>query len=197
MQVNRLLVHPFPSRFACRFGHYNYFRDYDPRIGRYVESDPIGLEGGVNTYSYVENRPTVAVDPTGEFGLIGAAAGAGINLGMQMGTCMALEGTFSTCLKCVDVLDVALSGVAGAMGFGTLQVLKAQMNLSRSVAALTKAMGPVGGSVARSGQAAILRQFGKEKAATGAAKLATPPVTCEDKDECKKYRLMQAVSALF
>ncbi|QDR37123.1 RHS repeat-associated core domain-containing protein, partial [Pseudomonas aeruginosa] len=33
--------------------HYNYFRDYDPETGRYVESDPIGLRGGVNTVGYV------------------------------------------------------------------------------------------------------------------------------------------------
>lgn len=45
--------------------HYNYFRDYDPVLGRYVESDPIGLIGGLGTYGYVGAQPLVSFDPLG------------------------------------------------------------------------------------------------------------------------------------
>jgi RHS repeat-associated protein len=45
---------------------YNYFRDYDPTIGSYVESDPIGLSGGLATYSYALADPSLTFD---EYGL--------------------------------------------------------------------------------------------------------------------------------
>ena len=57
----------FPGQvFDGRAGlHYNMARYYDPAVGRYVESDHIGLKGGVNIYAYTKNRPTSAVDRTG------------------------------------------------------------------------------------------------------------------------------------
>jgi RHS repeat-associated protein len=45
--------------------HYNYFRDYDPALGRYLESDPIGLIGGINTFGYVRQNALARIDPLG------------------------------------------------------------------------------------------------------------------------------------
>jgi RHS repeat-associated protein len=45
--------------------HYNYFRDYDPSLRRYEESDPAELFAGVNSYAYVLGRPVQLFDPNG------------------------------------------------------------------------------------------------------------------------------------
>lgn len=59
---------------------HNGFRDYSSSFGRYIESDPRGLRGGVGTYTYVDNRPTLEVDRAG---LVGCA-GSWIQVGSVM-----------------------------------------------------------------------------------------------------------------
>jgi RHS repeat-associated protein len=58
----------FPGQyFDAETGlHYNYFRDYDPSIGRYVQSDPIGQLGGFNAFGYVEGDPVRWFDRAGK-----------------------------------------------------------------------------------------------------------------------------------
>jgi RHS repeat-associated protein len=74
----------FPGQFYDRNTklHYNYFRDYDPRKGRYIESDPIGLAGGINTYAYAGGNPIRSADFNGTSITTGSElAGAALRAG--------------------------------------------------------------------------------------------------------------------
>lgn len=50
----------------------NYFRYYDPGLDRYVQSDPTGLDGGINTFGYAKSNPLKYIDP---FGLVWVTIG--------------------------------------------------------------------------------------------------------------------------
>jgi RHS repeat-associated protein len=69
--------------------YYHGARYYVSWLGRWISCDPSGLEDGVNLYTYVQNRPTIANDPNGKWlnivvgALIGAAVGAGVELARQ------------------------------------------------------------------------------------------------------------------
>lgn len=54
--------------------HYNFHRDYNPYSGRYIQSDPIGMDAGVNYYNYSYGAPLRYIDSTGEVPVIALPA---------------------------------------------------------------------------------------------------------------------------
>ena len=95
--------------------HYNYFRDYDSQVGRYAESDPIGLRGGVNTYAYVRNLPTQAADPLGLVAWNGSATTVSLVAGVGATfTRFSLE---SEC-ACGKKVSVNILAVGPSIGLG-------------------------------------------------------------------------------
>lgn len=87
--------------------YYNGQRYYDPEIGRYIQPDRIGLEGGFNQFEYAYSNPLIMIDNDGEAGIIGAGIGTIVELGVQL---KRSNGNF----RCIDWFDV---GVAAVFGF--------------------------------------------------------------------------------
>lgn len=65
--------------------HYNWHRYYDPKTGRYLTPDPIGLLGGINLYVYANLNPINSVDPLGLNPAILIGQGAGASSGFGVG----------------------------------------------------------------------------------------------------------------
>ncbi|MBL4600076.1 MAG: RHS repeat-associated core domain-containing protein [Rhizobiaceae bacterium] len=111
--------------------HYNWHRHYDPTIGRYTQADPLGFVDGPSVYAYALNSPQMYIDPTGEFGVVGAIIGGGFDLGLQL----ALNGGN---WKCVDWADVAVSAAVGAIAPGLLSAGKTFWTSSSAIRHLSR-----------------------------------------------------------
>jgi RHS repeat-associated protein len=134
----------WPLRFSGQYldsetgWHYNYFRDHEPEVGRYLQSDPIGLDDGVSTYGYVYSRPVEFIDRSGRNGV---SVGGAIAAGAIAGGVATFVGTKAGGGTWGDAFGAAPLGAVGGVAAVTVGCLAIQPGMAPMTIAALEALG--------------------------------------------------------
>ena len=138
-------------------------RYYDPSTGRFLQRDPIGINGGLNVYAYVCNRPADKVDPMGLVSIGIGLEGEFVGFGFSGSANVSLHGAWSRSngFSCAPMITISIGTGIGI--YGGVNVVT-----TGSTAPRVSDLGGLGASIGFSGGAGI--------GAGGSLFLNAPPV---------------------